>query len=612
MNASSPPAPGSREQGERLRQLREHLAALDVDAFCLPRADEFLGEYLPPHNERLHWLTGFTGSAGMAVVLRDRAALFVDGRYTVQVRRQVSAQHYRFEHLLETPPLAWLVEELAPGARVLLDPRCCTLRWYREAVDTLGAANIEVVATVDNPVDACWHDRPAPVVHEALCLDHRYTGEDSADKRQRIGAAIDEAGADAALIFAPESVSWLLNLRGRDIPRQPVLQAFAMLEASGELQLVVDGNRLAREWQAHVGAGVTAVPESAARELLQRYRGRRVLADPDTANAWTQLTLAEADASLQAAADPVLLPKACKNATEIEGARSAHRRDAVAVVRFLAWLDREVEGGRLHDEATLADQLLALRRDGELFHEPSFDTISAAGPNAAMCHYNHLDGEPGQLVRDSLYLVDSGGQYSDGTTDITRTVAIGAPGREMCELFTLVLKGHIALATARFPRGTTGTHLDALARQFLWQRGLDYDHGTGHGVGAFLSVHEGPQRIARAWSATALAPGMIVSNEPGYYRDHAFGIRCENLCVVQAQTRPGDEREMLGFETLTLAPFDRRLVVQELLSADELAWLNNYHHRVFEALQEQLSAPDRQWLADATAPIARAPAPTMP
>ena len=310
-----------------------------------------------------------------------------------------------------------------------------------------------------------------------------------------------------------------------------------------------------------------------------------------------------AGAELRPAPEPVLLPKACKNAVECDGARAAHRRDGVAVVRFLAWMDAEVAAGRLHDEAQLAQQLLALRAEGEHFHEPSFDTISAAGGNAAMCHYNHRNGTPAPLQLDSLYLVDSGGQYSDGTTDITRTVAIGQPSGEMRALFTRVLKGHIALATARFPRGTTGTHLDALARQFLWQAGCDYDHGTGHGVGSFLGVHEGPQRIARAWNATALAPGMIVSNEPGYYRDGQFGMRCENLCLVVPVDDPAAEQPMLGFETLTLAPFDRRLVDTTLLDARELQWLNDYHARVAGELGPRLEVADRAWLESATAPL---------
>lgn len=591
-------------QGERLAAVRAVLEERNVDAFFLPRADEYLGEYLPAHNERLLWLTGFTGSAGMAVVLKDSAAIFVDGRYTVQVRSQVHAEHYRYEHLAESAPVRWLSTQLPRGARVLVDSRLHTLAWYRRCVEIFDSVGITVVPSADNPVDYCWQDRPSALTRRALCLEQHFTGESSIDKRRRIGASIAESGADAALVFAPDSVSWLLNLRGRDVPCQPILQSFAILEASGDAHVAVDLQRIPDAAQAHVGQGVSFIQESDAGALLSRWAGRRVLADPDTANAWTQLALRDGGAILCEGEDPVLLTKACKNTVEVDGARRAHERDGVAETRFLAWLDREVAQGRLHDEGVLADYLGAIRAEVELFHEPSFDTISAAGANGAMCHYNHVDGEPASLTLNSLYLVDSGGQYSDGTTDITRTVAIGEPSAEMCELFTLVLKGHIALATAVFPKGTTGTHLDALARQFLWQRGLDYDHGTGHGVGAFLSVHEGPQRISKGWNSTALAPGMIVSNEPGYYRAGSFGIRCENLCVVCERQAPGYERPMLGFETITLAPFDRRLVDLSLLDDAELAWLNRYHQRVCDTLSPALVGQDLEWLKAATATIA--------
>jgi Xaa-Pro aminopeptidase len=594
----------SAAQGQRLALLREEMAQRGADAFCVPRADEYLGEYIPEHNERLRWLTGFTGSAGMAVVLAERAVMFVDGRYTVQVRSQVHADHYAYAHLVEDPPAEWLARELPAGARVLVDPRLVTLDWYRKTRATLAAADIDVLLDTDNPIDRCWSGRPAASAAPLLLLDERFTGESSESKRRRIGAAIETAGAELALVFDPESVSWLLNVRGRDIPSQPVLLGFALLEADGTLHLATNPARIPEGFAAHVGAGVHVVDEVDAAALLGRWSGRRVLADPESANAWTQLTLAEHGARIVEAPDPVLLPKACKNATEISGARAAHRRDGAAEVRFLAWLDREVAAGRRHDEGELSDRLGAFRAEGELFHEPSFATISAAGANAAMCHYNHLNGQPARLPQDGLYLVDSGGQYSDGTTDITRTVCIGSATAEMCELFTLVLKGHIALARAVFPRGTTGTHLDALARQFLWRRGLDYDHGTGHGVGAFLSVHEGPQRIARAWNATPLAPGMIVSNEPGYYRDGAFGIRCENLCVVTEVDNADAEQPMLRFETLTLAPFDRRLIEPSLLDAQERAWLDAYHAEVYEALAPLLPDEDRSWLQQATAPVA--------
>lgn len=590
---------------DRLARLRQELASRKIDAFLIPRADEFLGEYLPPQNERLRWATGFTGSAGMAVVLADRAAMFVDGRYTVQVRRQVPAADFSYHHLIDEPPVDWLIATLRPGARVLVDSRFVSLAWHDEHRPRLEKAGLELVLATDNPVDVCWVDRPVSELRKALLLEESFSGANSESKRRRLGEQLARRSIDAALIFAPDSVSWLLNVRGQDVPRLPVLLSFAILEASGALHLVTDPARLPDRFPAHVGSGVTVLAENEAKSLLSAWRGKAVLADPFTANAWTQLQLQAGGAELIAGDDPVLLPKAAKNAVEIEGARAAHRRDAIAVTRFLAWLDGEVASGRLHDEATLADHLGARRAELERFREPSFDTISAAAANAAMCHYNHLDNEPGVLEEGSLYLVDSGGQYDDGTTDITRTVAIGEPTEEMRELFTLVLKGHIALDTARFPSGTTGTHLDALARQFLWQTGRDYDHGTGHGVGSFLSVHEGPQRIAKAWNAAALVPGMIVSNEPGYYRDNAFGIRCENLEVVIQVDDPDLETPMLGFEALTLVPFDRRLIDVSLLMPSERSWIDAYHARVAREIGPLLDDPTvAAWLEAATRPLA--------
>jgi Xaa-Pro aminopeptidase len=371
---------------------------------------------------------------------------------------------------------------------------------------------------------------------------------------------------------------------------------------------LVDPGRVPAGFAEHVGAGVEVAAESQAAAVLAGYGHRAVLADPESANAWAQLTLQQAGARLVVAQDPVLLAKACKNAVEIEGTRQAHIRDAVAEVRFLAWLDAEVAAGRLHDEAELAEQLLSCRRQGEHFHDLSFDTISAAGANAAMCHYNHLNASaPARLTMDSAYLVDSGGQYTDGTTDITRTVAIGDPGADLRRMFTLVLKGHIALDQARFPVGTTGTQLDALARQFLWREGFDYDHGTGHGVGVFLSVHEAPQRISKQHSGVPLKPGMIISNEPGYYRDGAFGIRCENLVVVR-ESAPGlQERTMLEFEAITLVPFDTRLLDLSLMTGAEVAWLNDYHLRVAKVIGPLLDGADRDWLAQATRPVTLLP-----
>jgi len=584
---------------QRLQAVRQLMVQEGIDALVVPRADEHLGEYLPAHNERLLWVSGFTGSAGAAVVLRERAAIFVDGRYTVQVRKQVDAQLFEYCDLLQQPPVQWLLQQLPAGSRVACDPRLHSLRWYRDTFAALAAADMQLYATQDNLIDRCWVQRPQALVAPALLLEQSFTGESSAGKRGRMAAEIAAAGCAAALVFAPDSVSWLLNIRGRDIPRLPVVQSFALLLADASLILFIHPARIPPGFDQHVGDDVRVVPADEAGTILATMQGKRVLTDPDTANAWTQLALEQAGAILVTGEDPVLLAKACKNPVELAGTRRAHLRDAVAEIQFLAWLDAQVAAGKLHDEAVLADKLLALRSQQAHFQDLSFDTISAAGANAAMCHYNHLDGQPAGLVMDSVYLVDSGGQYLDGTTDITRTVAIGNPGDEVRRMFTLVLKGHIALDQARFPPGTTGTQLDALARQFLWREGYDFDHGTGHGVGVFLSVHEGPQRISKNPSRVALRPGMIVSDEPGYYRDNAYGIRCENLVVVTEVQNPGAERPMLGFEALTLVPFDYRLIDASLLSGPELQWLNDYHQHVLETVGPLLSAADRDWLVQA-------------
>lgn len=587
----------------RLAAVREHMAHSDYDALLVPRADEYLGEYIPEHKERLRWISGFTGSAGVAIVLRERAAMFVDGRYTAQVRAEVPLELFSYHHLIDEPQAQWLATALASGARVACDPRLHSLYWYRETQNTLAEAGVVLVADTDNLIDRCWHDRPTEVVTPALLLAEGFSGESSSDKRQRIAQAVQAAGCDAALIFAPDSVSWLLNIRGTDMPQLPVVQSFAMLGDTGEVTLFVDPRRLPDGFEAHVGEGVRVLSETDASGALGAFTKRRVLADAKNASAWIQLELSRLDAELVDAEDPVQLEKACKNPVELAGTRNAHCRDAVAEIRFLAWLDAEVAAGRLYDEAQLSDKLLSLRQQGEHFHAVSFSTISAAGANAAMCHYNHINAVAARLTPDSVYLLDSGGQYSDGTTDITRTVPIGDPGAEVRRLFTLVLKGHIALAQVRFPRGTTGTQLDALARQFLWREGYDYDHGTGHGVGVFLSVHEGPQRISKAYNGVALRPGMIVSNEPGYYRDGAFGMRCENLQVVRECMDSLGETPMLEFETLTLVPFDTRLLDITLMDANDIDWLNNYHKRVLQTVGPLLQGAEKIWLTQATRSI---------
>src|SRR6056297_1405178 len=591
---------------DRLASLRRLMAQRKCDAVVVPRADEYLGEYLLPHNERLRWLTGFSGSAGVALVLAERAAIFVDGRYRVQVRDQVPAELFSYHHLLDESQTQWLIEHLPRGARVLCDPRLHSYRWFIDARDTLVGAGLEWVADSDNLVDACWHDRPPHVPGDILLQDVAFSGESSTSKRARIAATVAAHGCDAALIFAPDAVSWLLNVRATDQPQLPVLPACALLEATGSLVLFTDARPMPAGFAAHVGDGVLVRPGSEAPSVFAEFRDRRVLADVSAASAQVHLQLDAAGAIVVAGDDPVSLPKACKNAVELAGARAAHLRDAAAVCRFLAWLEAEVAAGRLHDEAQLADHLLTLRQAGEHFHAVSFDTISAAGANAALCHYNHRNGRPAMLAMDSVYLCDSGGQYTDGTTDITRSVPIGDPGPEVRRLYSLVLKGHIALASARFPPGTSGMQLDSLARQFLWREGFDFDHGTGHGVGAFLSVHEGPQRISKTGSV-ALRPGMLVSNEPGYYRDGEFGMRCENLQAVRECNEAGLETSMLEFEVLTLVPFDVRLLDAGLLDAHEIAWLDAYHRRVAAALEPLLDGQARDWLLRATRPLGACP-----
>lgn len=586
----------------RLTLVRQEMEKHGLDAYVVPRADEYLGEYVPPQNERLQWLTGFTGSAGMAVVLKDTAAVFVDGRYTIQVRQQVPDVAFEFHHLIDNPPIKWLSETLQAGARIGVDSRMHTLTWYEGAQKQLAKKDMKLADISENPVDLHWKDRPEPEAALAMLLDESYTGESSESKRKRIGAAIGDAGADIALVSQLDSIAWLLNIRGKDVPRLPVLLGFATLDREGNMALYTDPRKLPNDFSSHVGSGVEVFDAEQLTADLEKLgtEKRCVLADPTMANAWCQLKCREAGATMVTGTDPVLLPKAQKNPTELAGIRNCHVRDGSAVSRYLAWIDREVAAGRSYNEAELSDQLEIFRRELSDIHDLSFDTISAAGENAALAHYNHMNGTPADLEMNNLYLVDSGGQYLDGTTDITRTVIIGEPSDEHKKMFTLVLKGHIALARAVFPKGTSGQQLDALARQFLWQHGKDYDHGTGHGVGAFLSVHEGPQRISKAGPSQALLPGMVISNEPGYYQQGCYGIRCENLVVV-------NEREdgMLYFETITFAPFDHRLIDTSLMTAQETDWLNGYHAEVYEKLSPLLDGEDLKWLEDSTAALAQ-------
>jgi Xaa-Pro aminopeptidase len=591
----------------RVAQVRAELAMQELDAFIVPHDDEHLGEYIPAYAERLDWITGFNGSAGVAIIMTQRAALFVDGRYTVQARMQTPAELFEFLHLNEDPHVQWLAEQLPSGARVGFDARLHSLTWYNTAKAVLADRGIELIRVEQNPIDQHWSERPEPTKNPVILYSEELAGQSSQSKREQLAADLRRRGLDAVLLTQAEPINWLLNLRGRDIERLPVVLGFAVLYANTSMDFFVDTDKIdCFALTQHVGQDVSVYPIDKLGDVLQRIGEdqQKVLADPDSANAWTQLIMEEAGAILVAGQDPTMLPKACKNAVELTGMRAAHLRDGVAMTRFLAWLDRLIASGEFDgvDEGTLADQVEAFRREQEHYVEPSFDTISALGPNAAMCHYNHTNGVPRTFGQDSLYLLDSGAQYLDGTTDITRTIKVGEVSDEQKAMFTRVLQGHIALDQARFPRGTAGIQLDVLARMPLWQAGYNYDHGTGHGVGHFLSVHEGPQRIAPKGNLVALQPGMVLSNEPGYYREDGFGIRCENLVVVTEQEQVG-ELPMLGFERLTHVPFDTRLIDRSLLSPAEFRWINEYHVEVFRRLSPLLEGEDLAWLEQATSLI---------
>src|SRR5271165_4401279 len=596
---------------ERLGRLRKELVSRGLDGFIVPRADEHQGEYVPPRGQRLAWLTGFSGSAGEAVVLSDRAALFVDGRYTLQAAAQVDTQLFEVHHLIDEPPARWIGGALTPGAVLGYDPWLHTpheVERLRAAAEKAGAS---LRAVAENPLDIVWSGRPAAPIAPIVPHADRFAGESAQSKRARIGRTMAEDGAAAAVLTMPESIAWLLNIRGGDVPHTPLPLSFAILRQDGSVTLFIDRRKLVPGLERHLGNGVTIMPPEGLGAALDALaaEGERVRVDPATAACWIFDHLEAAGAKMHRAADPCLLPKACKNPVELDGTRAAHRRDGAALTRFLAWLAQEAPKGGL-TELAASDRLEAIRREGENFRDLSFPTISGAGSNGAIVHYRATPETEKRLEPGTLYLLDSGAQYLDGTTDVTRTVAIGAPTQEMRDRFTRVLKGHIALALARFPKGTTGTQLDAFARRALWREGLDYDHGTGHGVGSYLGVHEGPQRISKAPNGQALLPGMIVSNEPGYYKTGAYGIRVENLVLVQpAESTPsGDagEREMLGFESLTLAPIDRNLIEPSLLDQEEIAWLDAYHTRVRETLTPLVDAETARWLADATDPIGSA------
>jgi Xaa-Pro aminopeptidase len=585
------------EHNARLTALRATLKARGLDGFAIPRADEHLGEYVPKSAERLEFVTGFTGSAGLAIVLAERAAVFSDGRYTLQLEQQTDPAVWERLHITETKPEDWLAQHAA-GMAIGYDP------WLLSA-DTLARfASTKMVPTASNPVDEIWTSRPAPPQGPAVPHPEAFTGESSAAKRARLAATLREAGQDAAILSDPAALAWLFNIRGTDVAFTPVALGFALLFADATAALFMPGAKLPPETRAFLGPDVALAEREALPEALAALSGKTVRYDPASMPVWFKTTLEAAGAKIADGPDPVALPRALKNATEQAGARAAHHRDGLAMVRFLAWLAHAAPTGG-ETEMSAAAKLLAERSQGQNFRGESFPAISGAGKHGAIIHYGVTPESNRAIKPNEVYLIDSGGQYLDGTTDITRTIwtGPGAAPDAVRDHVTRVLAGHIALAQMVFPEGVAGAHLDAFARAALWQAGLDYDHGTGHGVGAYLSVHEGPAGISRAAKPVALQPGMILSNEPGFYLPGAYGIRLENLVLVQPAEFAPQKRKFLRFETLTLAPFDRALIEAALLTAPALEWLNAYHARVFAELGPELEPGVRAWLAGATAKI---------
>ena len=589
---------------ERVRALRRELKSRKLKGFLVPHSDEHQDEFLPPSAERLRWLSGFTGSAGAAIVLENAAVLFVDGRYTLQARAQTDTTLFEVLQTPEAKASKWLTAKLPKGGALGYDPNLHTIKEIERLTQSLGKAGIRLEPQASNPIDLLWQDRPAPSSSPVVPHGPGFAGRSAAEKIGQVQETLKRDKAEAVLLTLLDSIAWLFNIRGADISHSPLALAFALVPARGKPSLFIDPAKVNDNVRGHLKEAVELLSPDAldARLKTLGQKGARVRLDPETTPARFKQILEAAGAKIVAGDDPCILPKAIKNAAEIEGARAAHLRDGTAVARFLAWLDENSPSGRV-DEIGAATTLEEFRRETGKLKDISFDSISAAGPHGAVVHYRPTIASNLKLCPRSLYLIDSGGQYADGTTDITRTIAIGTPRADMRRHYTLVLKAHIAIASARFPKGTRGQDIDPFARRPLWEAGLDFDHGTGHGVGSYLSVHEPPQRISRH-GTVELQPGMILSNEPGLYREGEYGIRLENLVLVTPPAAiKGGTREMLGFETLTLVPFDRRLIAPDLLTAPELAWLNGYHADVRRKIEPLLKGADRSWLRETTATL---------
>jgi Xaa-Pro aminopeptidase len=586
----------------RVAALRGELKKGGLDGFVVPRADRQQNEYVPASEERLAWLTGFTGSAGAAVVLGDKAALFVDGRYTVQAVAQTDARVFSIEHLVETPPEQWLEANLKSGAKLGYDPWLHTSDQAEKMTKACRAAGATLVPVESNPIDALWDKRPAPPSAPVTLHHVKFAGESAADKLDRIRAEIAKARADVLILSDPQAVAWTFNIRGGDVAHVPLALAYASVPREGRPVLYIDGKKLGNEVR-HALEELADVREPDALDKdIATFKGKTVLLDRASAADALSRQISDAGGKVNRGVDPTAIMKAVKNKVEIEGTRTAHVRDGAAMARFLYWFEQEAPKGKLTEiDATAA--LESFRRDTGALKDISFPTIAGAGPNGAIVHYRVTTATNRAISEGDLFLIDSGAQYEDGTTDITRTLMVGEPTAEMRDRFTRVLKGHIAIATAIFPEGTSGAQIDTLARAPLWQAGLDFDHGTGHGVGSYLSVHEGPARISKL-GTVPLRRGMILSNEPGYYKTAEYGIRIENLVLVIAEpTPPNGEKPLNAFETLTLAPIERRLIDVKMLTEKERTWLDSYHQRVRATIGPLVDGETRTWLEKVTRPL---------
>ncbi|MES2046346.1 MAG: aminopeptidase P family protein [Pseudomonadota bacterium] len=592
---------------DRLAALRDQLRRDRLDGFVVPLTDEHMSEYVGAYAQRLAWLTGFQGSAGSAVVLPEEAAIFTDGRYTLQVREQVDGTNWAYVDVPATSVASWLGDHAPQGGRIGYDPWLHTRAWVEDATKALAERGATLVPVDTNPVDAVWPDRPAPSDARLSVQDDDRAGQSSAEKRAAIADWLAERKADAVVLSALDSIAWTLNVRGGDVAHTPVALAYVVVDADGTAELFVAPEKMSDAVAQHLGNAVKVRDRSEFAGALKGYAGKRVAVDPERAVAAIFDALDGGGATVLTLRDPTVLAKAVKNPAEISGHKAASARDGAALVRFLKWVEAEAPKGGLTELSCVA-RLQEFREATGVLKDTSFDTISATGAHGASPHYHSTPESNVPLEPGQLYLVDSGGQYADGTTDVTRVLPIGEPSDEMRDRFTRVLKGHIALATAVFPEGTNGGQLDSFARRPLWEAGLDFAHGTGHGVGAYLSVHEGPQRIAKpnypgGGPSEPLRAGMIISNEPGYYKAGEYGIRIENLILVIEREIAGGDQKMLAFETLTFAPIERSLIVPGLLSQAERRWLDAYHAQVLDILGPQLDAAERAWLLEKCAPI---------